>query len=115
MLQLNEVQWRALLQAETNQFNAAVCDEFLLERPDLRDHPGRDAVLAGMRDAHSYAARVGFTSTPHIVRLMYLAADAPGIYDEPLVNGYLRKPGASPERRLDELDAIMRNKLQGTN
>lgn len=113
MLHLTEVQWRALLQAEASQFVATVCDEFLTERPDMRGQPGRAAILARMRDAHGYAARVGFTSTPHIVRLMYLAANAPGIYEEPLVNKYLRKQGGSPEQRLDELDAVMRKKLQG--
>lgn len=113
MLQLSDIQWRALLQAEANQFIRAVCDEFFAQRPDMRDQPGRDTVLARMRDAHSYAAQAGFTSMPHIVRLMYLAADAAGILSEPVVDGYLRKRGASPERRLDELDAVIRNKLQG--
>jgi hypothetical protein len=114
MLQLSEVQWQALLQAEAGQFVAGVCDEFLAQRPDMRDLPGRNTVLARMRDALSYATRVGFTSTPHIVRLMYLSADAAGIFAEPLIDGYLRKPGASPELRLDELDAVMRKKLQGS-
>lgn len=113
MLQLSDVQWTALLRAEASQFIAAVCDEFLTQRPDMRHQPGRDAVLTRMRGAHSYAAQVGFTSTPHIVRLMYLSVDAAGILGEPLVDGYLRKRGASPERRLDELDAVMQNKLQG--
>lgn len=113
MLQLSEIQWRALLQAETDQFIAAVCDEFLAERPDMLDLPGRDSVLARMRDAYGFALRLGFTSTPHIVRLMYLSADAPGVHDEPLVNSYLRKRGARPEQRLDELDAVMDNYLQG--
>jgi hypothetical protein len=29
-----------------------------------------------MQHAYDYAARTGFTSTPHIVQLMYLTADA---------------------------------------
>jgi len=85
----------------------------LANRPDLIETPGRGTVLARMRDAHAYAGRAGFISTPHIVRLMYLAADAPGIHDDPLVDGYLRKPGATPEQRLDELDAVMNKKLKG--
>lgn len=113
MLQLNDVQWRSMLQAETDQFIAAVCDEFLAKRPDMLDLPGRDDVLARMRAAHVYALCLGFTSTPHVVRLMYLSADAPGVHDEPLVNSYLRKRGAPPEQRLDELDAVMDNYLQG--
>ncbi|WP_058894851.1 hypothetical protein [Herbaspirillum rubrisubalbicans] len=113
MLTLTEAQWQNLLQGEARQFVAAVCDEFLTNRPEMRDQPGREVVLEHMRDAYDYAARIGFTSTPHIVRLMYLSADAPRIYDDPLVDHYLRKPGATPEQRLDDLDAMMKHKLKG--
>lgn len=113
MLTLTEAQWQALQQSEVDQFVAAVCDEFLAHRPDMRDQPGREAVLARMQAAYDYAARVGFTSTPHIVRLMHWAADAPRIHDEPPVDRYLRKPGATPEQRFDELDALVRHKLEG--
>jgi hypothetical protein len=113
MLILTDAQWQALQQGEARQFVVAVCDGFLANRPDMLAQPGREAVLARMQDAHDYAARVGFTSTPHIVRLMYLSADAARIHDDPLVDGYLRKPGATPEQRLDDLDAVMNNKLKG--
>lgn len=66
-----------------------------------------------MQDAYDYAARAGFTSTPHIVWLMFLSADAPRIHDDPLVDQYLRKPGATPEQRLDDLNAVMKHKLMG--
>ncbi len=113
MLTLTEAQWRTLQQGEARQFVAAVCDEFLANRPEMREHPGREVVLERMQAAYDYAARAGFTSTPHIVRLMYLSADAPRIHDDPLVDHYLRKPGATPEQRLDDLDALMKNKLKG--
>ncbi|MCQ9730184.1 hypothetical protein LM497_30040 [Pseudomonas aeruginosa] len=113
MLTLNEAQWQALQQGEARQFVAAVCDEFLTNRPEMLQQPGREVVLVRMQDAHDYAARAGFTSTPHIVRLMYLSADAPRIHDDPLVDHYLRKPGATPEQRLDDLDAVMKHKLKG--
>lgn len=115
MLTLTDAQWQALQQGEARQFVALVCDEFLAQRPGMLEQPGRRALLARMQDAYDYAAGAGFTSTPHIVRLMYLAADAPRIHDDPLVNGYLRKAGATPEQRLDELDAVMRNKLKGND
>ena len=115
MLVLSDAQWQTLQQGEARQFVSMVCDEFLANRPEMLAQPGREAVLARMRDAHDYAVRVGFTSTPHIVRLLYLCADVARIHDDPLVNGYLRKPGATPEQRLDDLDAIMRNKLKGNN
>jgi hypothetical protein len=113
MLRLTEAQWQALQQGEARQFISAVCDEFLTHRPEMREQPGREAVLARMRAAYDYAARVGFTSTPHIVWLMHWAADAPRIHDEPPVDRCLRKPGATPEQRFDELDAVVRHKLEG--
>ena len=115
MLTLTEAQWQTLQQGEARQFVAAVCDEFLANRPEMREQPGREVVLVRMQDAYDYAARAGFTSTPHIVRLMYLSADAPRIHDDPLVDHYLRKPGATPEQRLDDLDALMKHKLKGDN
>lgn len=51
----------------------------------------------------------------HIVRLMYLAADAPGIHADPLINAYLRKHGALPEQRLDDMLAVMDKKLEKEN
>lgn len=113
MLTLTEAQWQALQQGEARQFVAAVCDGFLAKRPEVHERPGREVVLTRMQDAFDYAARAGFTSTPHIIRLMHLSADAPRIHDDPLVDHYLRKPGATPEQRLDDLDAVMEHKLKG--
>ncbi|WP_416816042.1 hypothetical protein [Denitromonas sp.] len=104
-----------LQQAEARRFVAAVCDQFLADRTDMREQPGREAVLARMQDAYDYAARAGFTSTSHIVRLMVLSADAPRIHDTPFVDAYLHKPGATPEQRLDDLDAIINLKLKGVS
>ena len=112
MLTLSEAQWRDLQASDARQFVAAVCDQFLADRPDMAASPGRDVVRSHMHTAHDYAARVGFTSTPHIVRLMYLAADAPGIHDDPLVDAHLRKPGATHEQRLDDLLAVMNKRLE---
>ena len=113
MLTLTEVQWQALHQNEARQFVAVVCDGFLADRPEMRTQPGREEVIRRMQDAHDYATRSGFTSTPHIIRLMVLAADAPRIFDDPIVDGYLRKLGATPEQRLDDLNAVMNHKLKG--
>jgi len=111
MLKLSQAQWEELQVRDTHQFVVAVCDQFLAKRPDMLDRPGRAAVQGRMQTAHDYAVRIGFTSTPHIVRLMYLAADAPGIHDQ-LINAYLRKPGATPEQRLDDMLAVMNKKLE---
>lgn len=113
MLTLTEAQWRELQAHDARQFVVTVADQFLVNRPDMLERAGRDGVIERMQAAHDYAARIGFTSTPHIVRLMYLAADAPRIHDDPVVNHHLSKPGATPEQRLDDLLAVMNKKLEG--
>ncbi len=111
MLKLSDEQWLQLNSRDSFQFVTAVCDQFLAKRPDMWDRPGHAAVQGRMQAAHDYAARIGLTSTPHIVRLMYLEADAPGIHEDPLVNAYLRKSGTAPEQRLDDLLAVVNKKL----
>lgn len=113
MLKLSAAQWEQLQTRDTHQFVAAVRDQFLGNRPEMGEQPGGEVVLAHMQAAYDYAKIAGFTSTPHIVRLMYLAADAPHIHDDPQVDRYLRKHGATPEQRLDDLDAIIKHNLQG--
>ncbi|MCU6502292.1 hypothetical protein LPN04_31305 [Rugamonas sp. A1-17] len=113
MLKLSQAQWEELQVRDTRQFVVAVCDQFLASRPDMLDQPGRDTVENRMQAAQDYAARIGLTSTPHIVRLLYLAADAPRIHDEVPINAYLRKPGATPEQRLDDLLVLVNWKLEG--
>lgn len=113
MLTFDETQWRALQDCDARQFVATVCDQFLAKRPELVTAPGREVILGRMQAAHDCAQRVGFTSTPHIVWLMYMAADGPAIIDDPVIENYLRKPGATPEQRLDDLAAIMQKKLEG--
>src|SRR6218665_2598639 len=113
MLTLTEAQWQTLQQGEARQFVAAGGGVFPPRGGGGRGPPAREAVLVRMQDAYDYATHAGFTSTPHIVRLMYLSADAPRIHDDPLVDHYLGKPGATPEQRLAELDALMKHKLKG--
>jgi len=115
MLKLSEAQWNELQRRDAGQFVAAVRDLFLSQRPDMQESPGPEELFERMEAAHAYAVRVGFVSTPHIVRLMYLAADAPGIHDDQLVDGYLRKPGATPEQRLDDMLALMDEGLKGSD
>ena len=113
MLTFDESQWRALQACDTRQFVATVCDQFLANRPELVTAPGRVVILGRMQAAHDYAERVGFTSTAHIVWLMYIAADAPTLVSDPVIESYLRKPGATPEQRLDDLEAVLQKKLEG--
>lgn len=112
MLQLSEAQWQELQARDAQQFVVTVCYQFLRERPEAVNDPGGAAVLERMQSARDYAQRTGFTSNPHVVRLMYLAADAPGVHKDPLIDGHLRKPGATPEQRLDDLLAVMNDKLK---
>jgi len=85
MLTLSEAQWRELQARDAHQFVAAVADEFLSKRADMLRHPGRETVIGRMQAANDYALRVGFVSMPHIVRLMYLYADAPRVHDDRLI------------------------------
>lgn len=113
MLTLDESQWQALQNCDTRQFAATVCDQFLAKRPELVTAPGREIILGRMQAAYDYAERVGFTSTPHIVWLMYMTADGPTLITDPVIEAYLRKPGATPEQRLDDLAAVLQKKLEG--
>ncbi|MBB5018304.1 hypothetical protein HNQ59_001592 [Chitinivorax tropicus] len=108
MLELNLEQWQALQRLDAGQFVAAVAAQFQAQRPDS----DRTTVQTRMQAAHDYATKAGFTSTPHIIRLLYLATDAPHIHDDPVVDSYLRKPGATPEQRLDDLDAVINAHLK---
>ncbi|MDC6179717.1 hypothetical protein C2I33_04165 [Ralstonia solanacearum] len=113
MLTFSEEQWRALQACDGRQFMATVCDQFLANRPDLTAAPGRSAILERMTQAHDFAEQLGFTSTPHIVWLMYLVADAPALVTDPVIETYLRKAGATPEQRLDDMAAVMQQTLDG--
>lgn len=112
MLTLNESQWADLTARDTASFVAAVCDQYLSTRHELAVAPGREAIVRQMKLAHDYAIRIGFSATPHIIRWMHLAADAPGIHEDKLVDSYLRKPGATPEQRLDDMLAVVINELK---
>jgi hypothetical protein len=113
MLTLDESQWQALQACDAHQFVAAVCDPFLAKRPELLINPGRDAILGRMQAAHDYAARIGFTSPPHIVWLMHTAADAPTLITDPAIEAYLREPDATPEQHLDDVAALMQKTVEG--
>jgi hypothetical protein len=113
MLRLDERQWQALQACDARQFVATVCDRFLAKRPDLAEETGREAIFGRMQAAYDHADRLGFTSVPHTVWLMYMAADAPTLLTDPVIETYLRKPGATPEQRLDYLERVLQKKLDG--
>lgn len=113
MFKLSDTQYEALRARDAEQFVRSVCDQFLGDRPELIEQPGRRTIYNRMLGAFEFAKGVGFQSTPHVIRLMYLTADAPGIHEDPAVSTHLRRPGASPEQRLDDLLAVVRNKLKG--
>jgi len=112
MLKLSQTQWDELQVRDTHQFVDAVCAQFLEKRSDMLQSPGRAVVRDRMQAAHDFAVRIGFTSTAHIVHLMYLTADTSGIHDDPIIDAYLCKPGATPEQRLDDMLAVMNKKLE---
>lgn len=113
MLTLDDTQWRGLQALDEKNFVAAVCDQFLVERQDRAANPGRQGVLDRMQHAYAHAQGIGLTSTPHIVQFLYLAADAPRFYERATIDHQLRKPGAAPEQRWDDLMAVVHKKLDG--
>jgi hypothetical protein len=112
MLELSQVQWEILQTHDANQFVDAVIREFMADRQDILEGLNLVRVKNSMHSAYNYAVRVGFKSTPHMVRMMYLAADAPGICDDPLVEAYIRKAPATPEQRLDDLLTLVSRRLE---
>jgi hypothetical protein len=112
MLTLTEAQLQALNEDAIQRFVQAVCKDYLAERPQMHTQFGEAVILARMQKAYDYAMKLNFTSTPHIVRLMWLATDVPFIIDDPMMETYLGKPGATPEQRLDDLDMALQHKLK---
>lgn len=107
MITLSEEQLAQLKARDTNAFVTAVCDQYLSAAGTAPSEARRLEVLAMMQAAYDYALRCGFTSTPHIVHLMYFAVDAPGVLQEPAIRMQLEKPGATPEQRFDDLLAVV--------
>lgn len=108
MLTLTEAQYQRFMARDTQHFVAAVADQYLAERPDMQESPGRAEVIARMQAAYDNGVRLGFTSTPHIVYMMYMSADLPALFERPGTQEYLTKPGATPEQRLDDMKAVLR-------
>lgn len=115
MLTLTEAQYQRFMARDTQHFTAAVADQYLADRPDMQASPGRAEVIARMQAAYDNGVRLGFTSTPHIVYMMYMSADAPQVFEDEVIQRYLGKAGATPEQRLDDLDAVLKNKLDRMN
>jgi hypothetical protein len=106
VITLSEEQWSLLKKRDTASFVDSVCEQYVRTHRAFAPGTTREQTLPIMQAAYEFAERAGFTSTPHIVHLMYFAADAPGVLDEPAVIAQLRKPGATPERRFDDLLAV---------
>lgn len=115
MLRLTEAQYEALRGRDADQFVRAVCDQYLGERPEIAGSLATSVVYQRMLRAFDFGRRLGLQSTPHMIRLMYLASDAPGFQDDTAVSAHLRRTGVSPEQRLDDLLAVMDHKLKGMN
>ncbi|MGE1001793.1 hypothetical protein [Ralstonia pseudosolanacearum] len=113
MLTLSDEQLRALQAYDTRHFVVAVRDQFVTERPAAAHEPGGQVVLDRMLAAYDHFERLGFTSTPHIVWLLYMAVDAPAWIADPVVNAYLRERSGTLEQKLDDLAAVMQRKLEG--
>jgi hypothetical protein len=87
MLTFSPAQWRALREDETQRFVAAVANQLIVGRAELQGQ--RPDMLKRLGAMHSLAAQLGFTSTPHIIRLLHLAADTPGMHEDPALRAWL--------------------------
>jgi hypothetical protein len=107
MLTLTEHQFQLLMADEEKHFINAVADQFLSMRSDMRQEPGRTAVIERMRAAYDNGIDLGFTSTGHLIYMMSLSADYPGLFAGPIVRSNLRKAGMTPEQRLDDMKSMV--------
>lgn len=111
MLTFSAAQWQAIRDDETHRFVAAVADQLLASRPELRDQ--RPALLERLKAMHRLASEVGLQSTPDVIRLLHLAADASSLHRDPALKAWLTRPGRSPEQRLADVLAVVDWKLKG--
>ncbi|WP_413458264.1 hypothetical protein [Herbaspirillum huttiense] len=107
MIRLDEDDLARLRARDTEHFIAAVADQFLAERADLQRVPGRSEVIRRMREAYAHGLSLGFGTLSHLIYMMYLSADWPGLFRRPGTVRYLRRPGATPEQRLDDMIAVL--------
>lgn len=112
MITLSEEQWSFLKRRDTASFVDSVCEQYIRTHEAFAPGTTREQTRAVMQAAYEFAERAGFTSTLHIVHLMYFAADAPGVLEEPAVYAQLRKPGSRPEQRFDDLLAVVALELR---
>lgn len=112
MLKFDAAQLRHLERADRARFIEAVAALFLKGR--MANSNDGDLVFDRMCAAHEYAESIGISSTPSMVQFMFLAADAPAIFEDPLITRQLEKPGATAQQRLNDLLAVMHWKLGGS-
>lgn len=112
MLKLSESQWQALQEEEDRTWVQEVGAQFLEVHPDLKQSPGSGEIEQRMQSAYRYARSVGFTDGEHMAKLMGWMALAPGLLQDGLLETYLRKDGATPEQRLDDLEAVIQNRVE---
>ncbi|UWE16341.1 hypothetical protein [Herbaspirillum huttiense] len=55
----------------------------------------------------SMVCRWASVRCPTLIYMMYLSADWPGLFRRPGTVRYLRRPGATPEQRLDDMIAVL--------
>lgn len=107
MIRLDEDDLAKLRARDTGHFIAAVADQFLAGRADLQRVQGRSEVIRRMREAYENGLSLGFSVLSHLIYIMYLSADWPGLFHRPGTVRYLTRPGATPEQRLDDMIAVL--------
>jgi hypothetical protein len=108
MLEFSEAQLQQLAQLEARGYVDRVYDDIVAE------HPEQDVKQLRQRlyGAYDYAVALGLHSPELLTQFLYYEAAAPGLYAAPVVDAWLRKPGATAEQRWADLVAVINSKMR---
>jgi hypothetical protein len=100
-----------LLTEAERRFISAVKDSIREVDPTLADDP---AILDKLTEAFREARAAGLTRDKLLADFIYLEIQAPGFHRHPSIRRWLRKRGAVPDERFDDLMEVLRNKAEQT-
>lgn len=102
MLELSQEQLRQLQQQEQQGFVYRVRQALVSEFPDVES----PALQARLERAHEHALRFGLASAEARTQFLYQEAFAPGFYEQAPIRHWLTLPGAEPEQRWRDFQAL---------
>jgi hypothetical protein len=100
MPRLTECQLELLAALERKRCLDAVHEAVLSDDPAVGEDTG---LRTRLDNAYRHAQGLGFTEGPAIAQFLYYEAFAPSFHAHPTIDGWLRQPGMSVERRFADL------------